>query len=72
MQLKMSRILLAAAFCGGLVLTACGGGGGNATATPIANPPVDGYPVEAGGPAVDGSAAATPATTIATESYPVP
>lgn len=68
MQLKMSRILLAAAFCGGLVLTACGGGGGNATATA----PAGGYPVESGGGTLDGSSAVTPETTFVTESYPVP
>ncbi len=67
MHTPTRRILLLAALCSGVLLSACGGGG-DSTATPIPG----GAPVEGGYPeSLDGAAAATPEAVVPTAvSYP--
>ncbi len=72
MHTSTRRILLLAALCSGVLLSACGGGG-DSTATPIpGGAPVDGgYPAGTGDGSLEGAAEATPESVVPTAvSYP--
>ena len=61
-----SQTLVLVALCGGLMLSACGGGDEQVEATPLSAPASEGYPIE-GGASVDTGPQPAPA-----EGYPVP
>ncbi|HRF49463.1 MAG TPA: hypothetical protein PLC98_17660 [Anaerolineales bacterium] len=67
MNQPTTRTLLIAVLCGGLLLSACGGGDDQVVATPLSAPATEGYPIETGGPGEGDTAAPTEAI----EGYPM-